>query len=273
MPGRIEEAVRYSDAGRLLISGGRDEPPFAIEGLLGNAYQNIGQPERTVAWCRAQLARGHDTHALTTASLVFALSIAGCGDESRTAATGLIEAAEATRNPFALSFALLVDGFAFRDADPARALDAARRGMVIAQDSGNRFNESQLAIMLSHLEAEYGDPRAALDYASLAIRNYHDSGNTTTIRSPLAILAVFLDRLGRYEPAATIAGFAVNPFTSAAVPAINTAIAHLRAVLDDPLYESLAHDGESMTTAAMATYAYDQINQTRAALDDSHNSK
>ena len=38
------------------------------------------------------------------------------------AADGLIDAAEATRNPYVLSFALFAYGFAFRDADPDRAL-------------------------------------------------------------------------------------------------------------------------------------------------------
>jgi hypothetical protein len=47
----------------------------------------------------------------------------------------------------------------------------------------------------------------------------------------------------------------------------NTAIAHLRDVLGDPLYELLAHEGETMTTAAMATYADDQIDQARAELN------
>ena len=131
------------------------------------------------------------------------------------AANGLIDAAEATRNPYVLSFALLAYGFAFRDADPDRALDALRRGLVIAQDSGNRANETHLAAVLARLEAEHGDPLAALEYFALAIRNYHDSGNTTTMRAALAVLAALLDRLGRYEPAATIAGFAFNPLTAA----------------------------------------------------------
>ena len=120
---------------------------------------------------------------------------------------------------------------------------------------------------MSHVEAEYGDPLAALDYILLVIRNYHDAGNTTLILNPLAVLAALFDRLGRYEPAATIAGFAVNPFTSATVPKINTAIAHLREVLGDQTYESLARKGETMTTAAMATYAYDQIDQARIELN------
>ena len=66
-------------------------------------------------------------------------------DEAMVAANGLVEAAEATRNPLALSFALFAVGFAFRDADPDRAREALRRGLVIARDSGNRTNESHVA--------------------------------------------------------------------------------------------------------------------------------
>ena len=46
---------------------------------------------------------------------------------------------------------------------------------------------------------------------------------------------------------------------TAALPEFNTTIAHLREVLGDRTYESLARKGESMTTAAMVAYAYDQI--------------
>jgi hypothetical protein len=137
---------------------------------------------------------------------------------------------------------------------------------VIAQDSGNRFTESRLAGIVSRVEAVYGDPLAALDYVTRAIRNFHDAGNTTVIRSPLATLAALFDRLERYEPAATIAGFAFSPLTAASLPEFSTAIAHLREVLGDQTYESLARKGETMTTAAMATYAYDQIDQARTEL-------
>ena len=85
--------------------------------------------------------------------------------------------------------------------------------------------------------------------------------------SALAILAGLFDRLGRYEPAATIAGFAISPFTKATNPEFNTAVAHLRDVLGDQTYQSLARKGEIMTTAAMATYGYDQIAQARTELE------
>jgi hypothetical protein len=54
--------------------------------------------------------------------------------------------------------------------------------------------------------------------------------------------------------------------TAAFIPEITTAIAHLRDVLGDPAYESFARAGDKMTAAAMATYAYDQIDQARKEL-------
>ena len=92
-------------------------------------------------------------------------------------------------------------------------------------------------------------------------------GNTATMRGDLAWVAACLDRLGRHEAAATIAGFAPNPITAAWSAGLNTAIAHLRDVLGNPVYESLARKGETMTAAAMATYAYGQIDQARAELN------
>ena len=166
-----------------------------------------------------------------------------------------------------LSFALLAYGLACRDADPDHALETLRRGLKIAQDSGSRAAESYLAQLLARLEAEHGDPLAALAYLTRAIGNIHDSGNTAVIRTPMASLAVFLDRLGRHEVAATIAGFALSPLSATATPEIGTAIAHLREVLGDQTYESLARKGETMSMTAMATYAYDQIDQARAELN------
>jgi hypothetical protein len=116
-------------------------------------------------------------------------------------------------------------------------------------------------------EAHRLHPVFALGYLGLAIRHLHDSGNTAVIRAPLASLTVFLDRLGRYEPAATISGFALSPLTAVSLPQFETVIAHLRDVLGDQTYQSLARKGETMTTAAMVTYAYDQIDQARTGLE------
>ena len=138
---------------------------------------------------------------------------------------------------------------------------------MIAQHSGNRDTETHLVGSLARLEANSGDPLAALEYSAVAIRNYHDAGFTASLRSALATLAACLDRLGCHEPAATIVGFAFDPLTAAWLQEVNTTVAHLRDVLGDQTYRSLARKGETMTTAAMATYAYDQIDQARTELE------
>jgi predicted ATPase len=264
--GRIEAAVGYSDAGQIVCGRSRDAPPCGTEAVLGSVYLAIGQPERMAELCRAQLARRRDTPVHIRSFLVIALAVAGCGGEARDCADGLIEAAEATGNPHVLAWALFAHDAAFRDADPIGALSALGRGLVIAQDSGNRTIASDLATSLARLEAKHGDTVSAFDHLTLAIRNFHNAGDTTMIRVPLAFLAVLFDRLGRYEPAATVAGFALSPMAATGVPRITTAITHLRDVLGDQTYESLARKGETMTTTAMVTYAYDQIDQARTEL-------
>jgi predicted ATPase len=264
LTGRLDDGVRYTDAAQIVLTERRDvlTPPF--DGMIGGAYLYSAHPERSIEWCRARLECDPDSVHIR-ACLVFGLMHAGSGEEAMAVANRLIEAAEATANPFMLSFALFAFPYAFREADPGRALDAARRGLLIAQESGNRLNETQLAITLGRLEAEHGDTASAFDHLSLAIRNMHDSGDTGN--TPLAALTALFDRLGRHESAATIAGFAFSPLTALATPEINTAITHLRDVLGDTTYESLARKGETMTTAAMVTYAYDQIDQTKTELD------
>jgi hypothetical protein len=55
--GRIEAAVRYSDAGQLVIGSYRhEEVPFGAEGVLGASYAVIGRPERWVE-CAAPSSR------------------------------------------------------------------------------------------------------------------------------------------------------------------------------------------------------------------------
>ncbi len=266
LTGRIKDGVRYNDAAQIVLGERHDVLPPPFDGLIGGAYTSSGHPERWIEWCRAQLRRDPDSVHIR-GCLVFSLMHAGSSEEAIATTNGLLKAAEATANPFMLSFALYAYAYAYREADPARALDAAHRGLVIARDSGNRLNETQLVLHLGRLEAEHGDIASAFDHLGLAIRHMHDSGDTTTIKTPLAALAALFDRLGRHHSAATIAGFALSPLTALATPEINAAIANLRDVLGDQTYEALARKGGTMTTAAMATYAYDQIDQARAELN------
>jgi hypothetical protein len=241
--------------------------PFGIEGLLSVTYLSAGQPELAVEWCRSRVQSGRDTHTVSRLNLIVALVAVQSDEEAIAATAGLIEAAEATGNPAALSYALVAFGVAHLHADPVGALEAGRRGLQVAEGSGNRLTGTYLAMLVARIEGEYGDSLRALHYIDVAIHNYHDSGNPLTMRAPMAYLATVLYRMGRYEPAAIIAGFASTPFAVTMVPELLTATAHLRTALGDQDYEPLARKGETMSTAEIAAYAYDQIDQARAELN------
>jgi predicted ATPase len=265
--GRAQESMRYCEAGQVVVLGGRETMPPGFESWVGSAYANVGQPERSIEWSRRVLARGADPYMLAGCTLVFSLMRARSHTDAMAVAKDLVQRLDAIPNPWARSFALLTYGIAFCDADPGKARDALRKSLDIAQGSGNRYNETHVTNILGRLEAQSGDPLAALGYLTLAIRSYHDSGNTTVIRVPLAVLAVLLHRLGRDDPAATIAGYALSPVTRGWIPELGTAISRLGEVLGEQTYESFAGRGKSMTTSAMVTYAYDQIDQVRTALE------
>jgi tetratricopeptide (TPR) repeat protein len=264
--GRVDDALTYVEAGMAMRTA-PGEVPFGFDGLLGGVYTLVGQPEKAVDWFQSHIDPVRDPLAAARANRVLLLSMVGRGDEAMVGAADVVKAAETTGNPYALTYALLAYGYAFRGTDIEGALAAMRRGLTIAHESGNRANESFLALNVGHLEGRLGDTAAALDHLTLAVRIYHDSGSTTSVRSPLAVLAALLDQFGHHESAATIAGFAHSPLTAVAFPEFTTAITHLRDVLGDETYETLARSGEAMTTAAIATYAYDQIDQARTQLE------
>jgi hypothetical protein len=179
----------------------------------------------------------------------------------------LIEAAIASDNPYMHTFATAAYAYCLSSAGSERDLALCRQGLALAQDSGNRYNEAILATALARLESETVVTVAAVDHLRLVIRSWHDSGNFGNLVGPLATLSVFLDRLGRFEAAATIAGFSCDPVSLASVPELAATITHLREVFGDHTYESFARNGEAMTTAAIVAYAYDQIDQARAELE------
>ena len=169
--------------------------------------------------------------------------------------------------PMCSSYALFAYGYAFRDADPVGALEALRRGLVIAQDSGNRCSSPIWRPLCLDLR-----PNTATRWRR-SITSLWPSATTTILAT--SALSVSPWQLSRYSSTGSDASnrrppspdSRIDPIHRAALPEITTAIAHLRDVLGEATYESLARKGETMTTAAMATYAYDQIDQARTELE------
>ncbi|WP_083123441.1 adenylate/guanylate cyclase domain-containing protein [Mycolicibacterium tusciae] len=268
--GRSDQGVAYAEAIPAAKHDGYKEIPFGFEGLAGGVYMMFGQPERYAGWCREFIQSGRDTHGMTRSALVNALVFAGARAEAVSAATGVVETAEATGNPWALSYALLSVAWVYDDVDTSRAIEAARRGIGVTRESGNRFNESHLAAVLATLEVKHGDPLEALSHLTHALRNYQDAGSVAFYHSPIASLAVILERLEHFDSAATLASVAVrNPMVMAAWPEIAVTTDHLQEILGAQAYEALARESAAMTPAAVVAYAYEQIDRARIELERS----
>jgi len=102
---------------------------------------------------------------------------------------------------------------------------------------------------------------------TFSIRHFADSGSSTFMRTPLATLAVFFDRLEHDQSAATIIEAAATPLARAAYPEIDDTITHFRDLLGDEAYESLARTGRGMINAELSDYALDQIHRAREFLE------
>jgi predicted ATPase len=265
--GRLDDAVNYLDASRQLTeNGGFDEIPYELQSSTGVVYTHAGQSERWADLCRNAIGQEAGPQTITRASLVMALYFLSKGDEARAASRSLLAAADAADNPLSACFALLAHGLAYHDADSAAAYDALRRSLTIAQESGNRQLESASASTMLLVAVAEPSPIECLEILMVLIPRYYDVGNMALLQNPLAILVFLLDRLGHHEQAAIISGFAATAFTRASYPKLNPTIAHLRDILGAQVYESLASKGDTMTTADMVAYAYDQIDQARAGL-------
>ena len=267
MAGRIEPAIRYTEAVQEVIGDKNDRFAYGVEGLVGAPYVAVGKPERWAQCCRDQLARCQATNPYTTACLVMALDALASFDEAIEAADGMVDAAEATGNPYVIASALHSYGWAAHKADPAGSLAAFRRGLAIARDSGNRTTVTHISANICLVLAEHGETLAFFDYVTVAISSYHDSGNIYMIRAPFGLLASLFYRLGRYEPAATFAGFAASFPVPSALAQFAPELMHLRDLLGEATYESLARKGAAMTIAEMMTYVHDQIEQARTELN------
>lgn len=267
MPGRVEDSVRYSDAAlQTLSERPLAEMPFGIDGLLGAGYMIGGQPDRAVHCYRLRLACGTDSRGTNRVGLTLALLAAGDGDEALSVVEGVINDPELSRNPYLLSFAQMAYGAALVGTDPDRALEVARRGLESAHESGNRTIATHLMSILSRATASCGDSVAALDQISAVIPHYLDVGNLTNLRCSLAILSTVFNNVGKRDSAATILGFATNPFTLASIPETSATISELRTNLGPSRFESLWLSGEAMKVPDIVEFAERETASLRAEL-------
>ena len=264
---QFEVGLRYAQAALQAVHTGLFAAvPFEFDSELGVFHLINGQPERWIRQCRTMISKGSGPHILPRVHMAMTLFMTGAQDEALAASEDLRHADRDTQNPALICWALIGYGTIRWDTDPACALEAHRLGMKIARESGNRLLESYHTGNVGRLTAIHGDPREALDLIATSIRSYLDTGNYFLLPQPMAVLAQLFDRIGSYEPAAMLSGFAETSFATSYFQDTEITITHLREVLGDEAYTTLADRGRFMTSSAFAKYAFEQINKVRAEL-------
>jgi predicted ATPase/class 3 adenylate cyclase len=269
--GQVDDALEYSQIGQLALTDGSKQAQFGLELFwLGAVYSALPVNDRYVAFFQERRDHGDDRYGLADAFFAIALTVSGRIEEAMTIASDLPDLA-GSDNPFVASYALMCFGMAFSASDPHRALEALTRGLAITQESGNRTNESYiamtLALTLNRMDGDRNAHLSFLDYIASAVGNYHDSGNVTQVRSALGLFAGFLWKRGDREQAATVTGFAgVMPTAAPSVPEFGATVSDLRDVLGERAYEVLAREGAEMTMATAVAFAYEQIDRVRREL-------
>ena len=264
---QFDIGIQYAEAALDAVDTGQfDVVPFEFDSELGVIYLVNGEPERWITQCRNMISKRSGPHILPRVHMAMTLFMTGAHDEALVASEDLRHADRDTQNPALICWALIGYGTIRWDTDPAGALEAHRLGMKMARESGNRLLDSYHTGNVGRLTARHGDPTEALDLIATSIRNYLDTGNYFLLPQPMAVLAQLFDHIGSYEPAAMLSGFAEISFATSYFQDTEITIAHLREALGDETYTAFADRGKSMTSAAFAKYALEQIDRERAEL-------
>ena len=163
---------------------------------------------------------------------------------------------------------LIANGQTFAHIDPARALDSFRQAQVVAQQQRVPWMDARVAWESANLETTHGDLDHGLELFDTAIDAYHRAGNIADLSSVLAELAVFFDRDGQSEIAATIYGASSRQPNANWVVGLPAAVEHLRAVLGDSPFEQCVVAGATMEIGDAVAYARHEIQEARRQIGD-----
>ena len=198
------------------------------------------------------------------ASYVDGLQSAGRVEEALALTEQAVAAAREFGNPYWIAYALWIVGMAFSRSEPQRALAAWDEGVAFVREHRVHFFEGFLARDAARLHTSDGEPEAALVLFSDAIASFHRAGNVPQLIITLASVPALLERLERFEAAATLLG-AMSQHESSFrhVPELADLEGRLATKLEAKRARELVAEGAVFDLDAAAVYARQQIDAAR----------
>ena len=265
LTGRAEVAVDHAETAVGLEPDPCYDPFEAGWAQYWEAYAHLfaGRVERAVEIAAALAAQPGTAGLHGQGSFPAFLSNAGRHAEAIAIAEDTVTAARRHANPWFVAYALYGYGRAFTQEDPARALTAYREALDYTATHRVPLIQALIAIRLAGIEAVHGNREHALDLFDTALDSFHQAGNKAQLDLALAHLAVFFDRAEQPQVAASLYGATTHQPAATVVGDLPAAIAHLRAVLGDTVFNQYAATGAAMEPGDVVAYAHHHIRTTR----------
>jgi hypothetical protein len=217
--------------------------------------------------CREVVEVADDPLLTCRSHLAIAVAWTDQAQEALALCEGLVPAAVATGNPYAHALALIALSRVEADNDLASAVAAGRECVAVCRQFGLRNMEMLVYPSLARLEIAAGDYRSTLDHLVDNIKWHFDTGDFSSLKVPLAVIAVLLVGCDLPEPAAVIAGFATTPFTLGNNREFAVAVEQLHQTLGDSDFDVLGQRGRSMPSHEMVAYSLQAVEDVRTRLD------
>jgi len=228
-------------------------------------YRYAGPLDRWLEICALLADREGLQGVVGLTGLLAVLPGIGRFEEARAIAERGLRAAQELGVPFWIAFAAGGFGRAHTDVDPATALQAMQYSLDFAREHRNVYQEKTMVRDIAGLEAVLGDPALALELFDSSVAFFHRAGNRGSATTTVADVAVVLDRIGRFEAAATVYGTSI-PLGTSMVPELPRVLDHLRSTLGQEQFDRCVASGSSMKFNDAMTYVREQIAIARREL-------
>ncbi len=198
--------------------------------------------------------------------LTYIFPAVGRAAEARAIADETLAAARSYGNPGNVAYALAGYGRAFAETDPARALDAYREGLEYCQRHRILQFEGVIAREAAGLEAVHGQLEQGLIMFDSTIDSFRQAGDVGNVAATLANLALFFDRHGQPEIAATLYGSTTQHTSTLMVADWPERVGQLRTALGESRFDECTAVGAAMELADAVRYARRHIQLTLGQL-------
>ncbi len=253
--GQAELGLDSAHSALALATDPRYDPfePVWTRGYAASAYLYAQRMEEAVRITEGLVGQPGPSNVIGLQYMLMLLPFVGRADEARALADEALTANRAHGNPNFVAGALSGYGRAFKDTDPARALEILREAVIFSRQHRLVLWEAVFCREAGDLEAVHGDPRWALTMLGTAIDMLHRAGDIPNLAITFAELAVLFDRIQRPEIAATLYG-ASRRRDIGWVTHLDEVIEHLRTLLGDTTFDHCSDTGAAMEISDAVTY-------------------